>query len=111
MDKISTYPQTFKIRGDTFELHKNMVRKVDAQGIEGKLSLVGDVIGAAVSESADEYAVAVQYKEGVYCISKKSGWFGPFDKVQDVVVDEAKGVAVVDGTLKGKAGKYPLQKK
>jgi hypothetical protein len=110
MDKITNYPHTFKLRGDTFELHKNMVRKVDAGGIEGKLSLVGDVIGAAVSESMDEYAVAVQYKEGVYCISKKSGWFGPFEKVQDIAFDEKKGVAVVKGTLKSKSGEFPLQK-
>jgi hypothetical protein len=110
MDKITTYPHTFKIHGETIELHKNMMRQIDPRGVESKLSLVGDILGATVSEPADEWALAVQYKEGVYCISKKSGWFGPFDKVQDIKIDEAKGVSLVKGTLKGKAGDFPLKK-
>ena len=110
MERISSYPYSFKIHGETIELSKNGLRRIDANGIEARLSLVGDVIGAAVSEPVDEWTVAVQYKEGVYCISKKNGWFGPFEKVDDVTFDAGKGVSVVKGVLNGEAGDHILEK-
>ena len=108
MQKITTYPHSFKLHGVEIELNKNMMRRIDAKGIEGKLSLVGDVTGAAFSETCDEWAVAVKYKEGTYVISKKSGWFGPFEAGDDIAFDEKKGISVVAGKLNGKAGKHSL---
>lgn len=110
MERISTYPYSFKIHGDTIELSQNGLRLIDAKGIESRLSLVGDVVGAAVSEPVDEWAVAIQYKEGVYVISKKNGWFGPFEKVDGISFDAGKGVSVVQGVLKGASGDHVLEK-
>jgi hypothetical protein len=110
MERIETYPHSFKIHGETIELEKNTFRRIDADGVESRLSLVGDVFGAAVSEPLDEWAIAVQYKEGVYCISKKNGWFGPFEKVDGISFDEAKGISVAKGVLDGKEGDHPLEK-
>ncbi|GEM_PF-1717565 len=110
METISSYPYSFTIHGETIQLEKNTLRRIDNNGVESRLSLVGDVMGAAVSEPVDEWAVAVQYKEGVYVISKKNGWFGPFEKVDAITFDEARGLSKVKGVLDGKSGEHPLEK-
>lgn len=110
METITNFPHSFRMHGETIELEKNTLRRIDNNGVEGRMSLVGDVIAAASSEPVDEWAVAVQYKEGVYVISKKHGWFGPFEKVEDISFDDAKGVSIVQGVLDGKAGNHRLEK-
>ncbi|MHC5079719.1 MAG: hypothetical protein ACYTHN_11910 [Planctomycetota bacterium] len=110
MERISSFPYSFRIHGDTIELQKNTFRRIDGQGIETRLSLVGDVIGSAVNEAVDEWAIAVQYNDGVFCISKKNGWFGPFEKVEAIQFDEGKGISIVQGVKDGKSGDHPLVK-
>jgi len=50
------------------------------------------------------------YNDGDYCISKKHGMFGPFEKVEDVTFDDAKGISLARGVLNGKEGDHPLAK-
>jgi hypothetical protein len=110
MEQITSFPHEFKIHGETINLEKNTLRRIDANGIESRLTLVGDVFGAVVNEGIDEWVVVAKYGDGDYCISKKHGMFGPFEKVEDIAFDEAQGISLAKGVLDGKEGDHPLSK-
>jgi len=87
MIKIDTYPYGFELSGEQWELHENMVRWVRVSGEENKMSLTGNVVGAAVFEDADDAVVVVEYphNEVFHTMGKQTGWKGPFKELKDVV--------------------------
>ena len=104
MDKIETYPHSFELAGELWELHKNMIRWVRVSGEENKMSLTGEIVGVAVFQDLDDAVVVVEYphNEVFHTMGKQSGWKGPFRHLEDVVV-EADRVVVIDAE-----GRHPL---
>ena len=108
MEKLTEYPYTFKVAGETVEVHKSMVRKITTEGIEQKVSLDGSVIGVSHSEENNDYVIAIQYPVGIYMITKKYGWLGPFDSAEDISYELETGIPVLKGKREGKLGLYQL---
>jgi hypothetical protein len=108
MEKLHDYPYTFKVAGETIEVHKSMVRKITQEGIEQKVSLDGSVIGVSHSEEHNDYVIAIQYPVGIYMITKKFGWLGPFETAEEITYQLETGVPVLKGKREGKIGLYQL---
>lgn len=108
MEKLTNYPYIFKVSGETIEVHKNMIRKITVKGIEEKVSLEGETIGAAYSEEADDYVIVIKYPLGIYIITKQFGWLGPFDSAEEITYDLKTRIPSLKGTRKGKPGIFPL---
>jgi len=71
MEKLTDYPYTFNLAGETIEVHKSMIRKITVDGIEQKVSLDGVVVGLSHSEENNDYVIVIQYPVGIYMITKK----------------------------------------
>ncbi len=108
MVKLKKYPYTFELSGETIEVHKNMIRKINVDGREEKVSLDGDAIIASYSKEANDYVIVVKYSIGIYIITKKYGWMGPFETVEDITYNMEKGIPELKGKKSGKPGIYPL---
>jgi len=108
MIKLTEYPYTFKLDGETIEVNKNMVRKITREGIEQKVSLDGDAIGVSFSEEHNDYVIVVSYKSGIYVITKQAGWMGPFETAEEITYNQENGVPVLKSTKQGKSSMVML---
>ena len=110
MKQIEKYPYTFKLTGDEYEVHKNMMRKIDPTGKEDKVVTTGDIIHAGFSEEMDEYVLILKHNNGYFVITKKHGWLGPFSEVNDIKFDPGDGAAVLHGKKESEEGAFKLAK-
>ncbi|HPZ09417.1 MAG TPA: hypothetical protein PL110_15030 [Candidatus Eremiobacteraeota bacterium] len=108
MEKLTDYPYTFNLAGETIEVHKSMIRKITVDGIEQKVSLDGVVVGLSHSEENNDYVIVIQYPVGIYMITKKYGWLGPFETAEEITYDVESGIPVLKGQKEGKSGLYML---
>ena len=108
MKKLKSHPYTFELAGETVEVHKNMIRKINLEGREEKVSLDGETIIVSHSEEANDYVIVIKYPIGIYIITKKYGWMGPFETVEDITYNMEKGIPELKGKKKGKLDIYPL---
>ncbi len=107
--KIENYPFKFTLAGETWELSKNMIVRIKADGEENKLSLSGNVTDIDYSETVNEYVVTVDNLDGTtFLMSKRYGWIGPFEDVKSIDFNEARKVAVVTGRRNGEDGVFDL---
>ncbi|MBN2055374.1 hypothetical protein JW905_10660 [bacterium] len=111
MIKITEFPHSFALAGETWELHPAMMRRITAEGIEQKVSLDGEVFALVVAEGGDEFAVAVVYEPDnrVFVISRQFGMRGPFTGLVDMVYDAASRRVVVTAAKDGKPGSYVIE--
>jgi hypothetical protein len=108
MIKLKEYPYTFKLDGETIEVNKNMVRKITREGIEEKVSLDGDAIGVSFSEEHNDYVIVINYKTGIYVITKKAGWLGPFETAEEISYNNENGIPLLKSTKQGKSSMVML---
>ena len=99
MIKVETYPHSFKLSGELWELNKNMIRWIRVNGEENKMSLTGDVVGVAVFNELDDAVVVIEYPHNkvFHTMGKQSGWKGPFKGLSSVVLKDGKPT-VTDST-------------
>ena len=106
MDKISDFPHTLQVAGETIKLEQNRIYKTWADGSTGSMSVTSDVIGVAVSEPLDEYVIVMKSVDGFHVMSRIQGWFGPYDEIEDIVFDDK--ASSVKGKKAGESGTFPL---
>ena len=111
MEKIENFPHTVTVAGETIKMEKNRIYKTWADGLTGSMSITSDVIGVAVSEPLEEYVIVMKSVDGFHVMSRIQGWFGPFEKVDDISFDASKKVSAVVGSKSGKKGTFPLVRK
>jgi hypothetical protein len=108
MEEISQFPHTINVAGETIKMEKNRIYKTWADGSTGSMSISSDIIGVAVSEPCDEYVIVMTSVDGFHVMSRIQGWFGPFEKVDDISFDTAAKTSAVLGKKDGAGGTFPL---
>lgn len=110
MENIEQFPHTVQVAGETIKMEKNRIYKTWADGSTGSMSITSDVVGVAVSEPAEEYVIVMTSVDGYHVMSRRQGWFGPFEQVDDIAFDEGKKLSSVVGRRSGETGTFPLER-
>lgn len=111
MKRISDFPFSFTLSGETWELQKSLIRKIRVDGREEKMALDGNVIAAVVDERLDDMAIAIEYEPDsrIFVMTKQHGFVGPYQQVDALEFDATAKVAILTGTKDGVHGKHVVK--
>ena len=108
MEKISSFPYTFKLGDLNFEISDGRVIWTNAEGVESRVVLDGKIQNIAIFEDKIEYVMTAEYPDGIYCISHNNGIFGPFKEINNIYYDDDKIAAIVSGIQGNTKGEFTL---